>query len=97
MDEVEEIIAFKRDLITVDQNCLMFKEAGTGLGYGVHEEMAGYYDLIFEVLPKHLPGYHVEWILDPTFPAFETKPRIVWKRSSDKVEPAVTSPAPQNS
>lgn len=94
-DEIEQVHAFKRDLWTVDQICLSFKTAGAKC-FEINEEMAGYYDLL-ENLPNHLPNFNMEWILDVAFPAFETKHRIIWKKSPDQAAVTVTSPTPQNS
>ena len=52
--EVEEVHAYKRDLFTTDLICLAFRKSGTEECYEVHEEMAGYHDLL-EALQRHLP------------------------------------------
>jgi hypothetical protein len=41
-DEVDGIIAFKRDLYTTDLICLEMHSGHSGLSYSVHEEMKGY-------------------------------------------------------
>lgn len=78
--EVEDVHAYKRDLFTTDLICLAFKKSGTEEYYEVHEEMAGYHDLL-EVLQSCLPEFTLEWFCDVAFPAFETQHQIVWKRS----------------
>ena len=90
--EVEEVHAYKRDLFTTDLICLAFKKSGTEEYYEVHEEMAGYHDLL-EALPSHLPKFTLEWLLDVASPAFETKHRIIWTRSPNTALPA-TAAAP---
>lgn len=77
--EVEEVHAYKRDLFTTDLICLTFKKSGREEYYEIHEEMAGYHDLL-EVLQRRLPRLTLEWFLDVAFPAFETKHRVIWKR-----------------
>jgi hypothetical protein len=81
--EVEEVHAYKRDLFTTDLICLAFRKCGTEEYYEVHEEMAGYHDLL-EVLQRRLPEFTLEWFSDVAFPAFETKHRIIWTRSPNK-------------
>jgi len=78
--EVEEVHAYKRDLFTTDLICLAFKRSGKEEYYEIHEEMAGYHDLL-EVLQSRLPKFSLEWIFDVAIPAFETKHQIIWKRS----------------
>jgi|SRR2546427_48556 len=82
--EVEEVHAYKRDLFTTDLICLAFKKCGREEYYEIHEEMAGYHDLL-EGLPSHLPKFTLEWFLEVAFPAFEAKHQIIWKRSSNQM------------
>ena len=91
--EVEEIHAYKRDLFTTDLICLAFKKSGRDEYYEIHEEMAGYHDLL-EVLPSRLPKFTLEWFLDVAFPAFEAKHQIIWKSSPNKaLQATATAPA----
>ena len=78
-NEVEEIHAFKKDLLTTDLICLAFKKAGKDEYYDIHEEMAGYYDLS-QAMEKYLPGYNISWFPDVAFPAFATSHKVIWKR-----------------
>ena len=78
--EVEEVHAYKRDLLTTDLICLAFKRAGKDEYSEIHEEMAGYHDLI-EILPGHLAGFTLGWILSVAVPAFKTNHQVIWKRS----------------
>ena len=78
--EVEEVHAFKRDEFTTDLICLAFKKSGKDEYYEIHEEMAGYHDLV-ETLPTHLPGFNLEWFLAVAFPAFETNHQVIWKKT----------------
>src|SRR5437870_3687615 len=65
--EVEEVHAFKKDLFTTDLVCLAFKKSGREEYYQIHEEMAGYHDLL-EVLPSRLPKFTMEWLFAVAFP-----------------------------
>src|ERR1041385_444514 len=78
--EVEEVHAYKRDLFATDLICLAFKRSGKDEYYEVHEEMAGYHDLL-QVLPSRLPEFSSEWFPAVAFPAFKTNHQIIWKRS----------------
>lgn len=78
--DVEEIRAFKRDLFSIDLICLAFKREGKDEYVEVHEEMAGYHDLL-QALPTRLPGFTLAWFLDVAFPAFETNHQTIWKRT----------------
>src|SRR5206468_8395210 len=52
--DVEEVHAFKKDLFSTDLICLAFKRSGREEYYQIHEEMAGYRDLL-ELRPSLLP------------------------------------------
>jgi hypothetical protein len=78
--EVEEVHAYKRDLFTTDLICLAFKKLGKEEYYEIHEEMAGYHDLL-DTLPRHLPKFTMEWFVSVAVPAFEANHRVIWKRS----------------
>jgi hypothetical protein len=90
--EVEEVHAYKRDLFATDLICLAFKKSGKEEYWEVHEEMAGYHDLL-EALQGHLPKFTLEWFSDVAFPAFETKHRVIWRRSPNQTVQA-TAAAP---
>ncbi|SRR6266566_2540607 len=81
--EIEEVHAYKRDLFTTDLICIAFKKSGSEEYYEIHEEMAGYRDLL-EVLPSRLPKFTLEWIFAVAVPAFETNHQIIWKRSPNQ-------------
>ncbi len=88
--DVEEVHAYKRDLFTTDLICLAFKKSGREEYYEIHEEMAGYHDLL-EALPSRLPEFAVEWFFTVAFPAFETNHQIIWKRSPNRTLQATTA------
>jgi hypothetical protein len=78
--EVEAVHAFKKDLFTTDLICLAFERSGEEEYYQIHEEMAGYHDLL-EALPTRLPGFNLEWFSAVAFPAFKTNQQVIWRRS----------------
>ena len=78
--EVEEIHAFKRDLITTDLICLGFCLSGNR-AIEIHEEMLGYYDPQ-PLLQKKFPEIPVDWFLDVAFPAFDTNHHVIWRKTN---------------
>jgi hypothetical protein len=91
--DVEEVHAYKRDLFTTDLICLAFKRCEKEEYFEIHEEMAGYHDLL-EVLPSHLAGFTSEWFVSVAVPAFEANHQVIWKRSPNKsLQATATAPA----
>jgi hypothetical protein len=90
--EVEEVHAFKRDLLATDKICLAFKRSGREEYYEIHEEKEGYHDLL-KILPCRLLGFDLEWFCAVAFPAFKTNHQIVWKKSQNQA-PQVTGAVP---
>lgn len=80
--EVEEVHAYKRDLFTTDLICLAFKKSGKDEYHEIHEEMAGYHDLL-ELLPSRLPKFSLEWFTAVAFPAFKANHQVIWKNPSN--------------
>lgn len=78
--DIEEIHACKADLFTTDLIRLLFKKSGRDECFEIHEQMAGYHELV-EALAKYLPGFGLDWFSDVAFPAFETNHRVIWRRS----------------
>lgn len=78
--DVIRVEAFKRDLYTVDQVCLLFITTD-GLGFEIHEEMSGW-DTLVQALPTYLPGCQTfgEWFLTVIFPAFELNLTVIYER-----------------
>jgi hypothetical protein len=77
-NDVKEIHAFKRDLVTSDLICLTFVPL-QGQGLEINEEMAGYFDLQ-PWLQIKFPEIQAGWVLDS--PAFETNHKVIWKRTT---------------
>ncbi len=69
--EVEEVHAYKRDLFTTDLICLAFKKSGREEYYQIHEEMAGYHDLL-EILQSRSSL----WSGFSTLPSRRSRPSI---------------------
>lgn len=80
---ITEAIAFKRDLLCVDQVCIVFRSTD-GYELEVHEEMKGWRELC-EVLPNYLPGTPAweSWFMKITTPAFELNPTPLFRGVSD--------------
>jgi hypothetical protein len=78
--DVEEVCAFKRDLLTTDLICLEFKKLGKEEYYEMNEEMVGYHDLL-ELIPEHLPKFNRGWFSSIALPAFASNHQVIWKRT----------------
>lgn len=80
--EVVRVVAFKRDLFTVDCICLAFATAD-GMTTEVNEEMEKW-EALTEALPKHLPGSKLwsECFSQVAFPAFATNETVIFERKS---------------
>ncbi len=89
--EVEEVHAYKRDLFATDLICLGFKKSGREEYHEIHEERAGYHDLL-KVLPSRLPKFALDWIFAVAVPAFEANHQIIWKRSPNQTLQATAAP-----
>lgn len=81
-DEIREVFAYKRDLLTTDMICLALCTADDRPILEPHAEMVGYVKLCRE-LEKRLPGFqdkYAKWLLSS--PAFDTRPTTIWKLES---------------
>jgi hypothetical protein len=79
---IEEVHAYKVDLFTTDLICLSFKQFDDPEYYEIHEEMAGYRELL-KLLPSCLPGFSLEWFPAVAFPAFQANHLVIWRKSSE--------------
>jgi len=80
--EVQRVGVFKRDLAVVDMLCLVLELPGPST-VELNEEMVGWQDFV-EALPQFLSGakpFH-QWFMEVAFPAFETKPTLVFSRAA---------------
>lgn len=82
--DVHRVIAFKRDLFSYDEICLLLAGAD-GNGWEVSEEMEGWLPLV-EALPCHLPGCKPssEWLWPVAVPAFEANTTELFVRESPR-------------
>lgn len=87
--EVQEVLALKRDLSTVDEICVVFRLAEGDVW--ISETDKGYATFV-EVLPDHFPGLNPAWFLDIAFPAFVENRTILW--CSDITNDSTTTEGP---
>ena len=75
-NEVREIVAFKRGLLTVDLICLGFRVDESECCIEIDEQCEGYEELATEVERR----FEIEsgWRSKVAFPAFETSFRTLW-------------------
>lgn len=77
---VKRVVAFKRDLLTVDTICLSIEWEGGQIA--VWEETEGW-DALILGLGDWLPGMPEwdAWWSDVAYPAFETNYTVLWPRT----------------
>ena len=80
--DIVRVVAFKRDLLTVDCICLAIATTD-GTTTEVNEEMEGW-EAFTGGLPKHLPGSKdwTECFSEVAFPAFATNETVIFERNS---------------
>jgi hypothetical protein len=77
--DVQEVRAYKRDLLTTDLVCLGFRDTEDDEYYEVHEEMTGFDQLrtrLLEVFPTIPSG----WFENVMRPAFATNLMVLFRR-----------------
>lgn len=79
-DELVEIVAFKRDMFTVDDICLGFRVKGKSDFFVCDEEMAGWQELQ-ETLAHRFGLNHCQWVARIMFPPFVENWTVLWARS----------------
>jgi hypothetical protein len=88
-DSIQRIVAFKRDLWSVDRICLAIV-LQTGEAVEVDEDMEGWVAFV-DALPEHLPGCRIfgEWFEPVASPAFGPNPTTLFERVPDAaIEPS---------
>jgi hypothetical protein len=70
-EDVREIVAFKRDLITADCVCLAFRTSDEDVYFEVNEEIDGFVLLTDEMM-SHFPNIHHDWFGSVPQPPFAT-------------------------
>lgn len=83
--EVARAVAFKRDLLTVDCDCL-FLARDDDTGIELSDEMACWNGLM-EKLPQHLPTCKpwTDWFLAVALPAFSTNETEIYVRGTTQI------------
>ena len=82
-NEVEKIVAFKRDYFTYDKICLQI-DIGNRVGpLELNEEFAGYKQFS-EAIEKYLPSVCQGWWSKVAFPAFAENATLVFLRDEGK-------------
>lgn len=76
---VNEIVAFKHDLLSTDEICLGFRCDGDDRYAWVGEEDSGFEELQNE-FERHFDGLLENWWNKVAFPAFEENWTRIWKR-----------------
>jgi len=81
---VNRIVAFKRDLLTVDRICLLIT-TDDGRGVELDEELKGW-DTFIQDLPQHLPGCKAlaDWLMPVATPAFATNETELFSRTQNR-------------
>ncbi len=79
--DVSKVETYKRDLFSVDMICLEFAVDADQLVYITHDEMDGFNELSCR-LTQYFPSIAPNWWNEVAFPAFATKHRILYERSS---------------
>lgn len=78
--DVFHVVAFKRDLFSVDLICLEIQDR-VNSSIEVDEQMEGWKELVAS-LPDYLPGFpkFEEWFSRVALPPFETRPTELYRR-----------------
>lgn len=81
--EIAEVVGFKRDCYTFDVVCVAFGRQN-GPAIEIQEDWPDWQPFV-EALPQYLPGCLSpgDWYLEIIAPAFETKPTVLYRRTSD--------------
>jgi len=78
-DSVTRIIAYKRDLFTIDLICLDFFVESQQLTYPTHEEMKGFLEL-YDQMHRIIPSIGESWWSEVAFPAFATNEKVLYEK-----------------
>lgn len=77
-EDVRRVRAYKRDLLTTDEICVVFEAEG-GVAIRVSEEWPGFQEL-FHVMDQKL-GINPEWFGEIMLPPFEAMHRVLFERA----------------
>jgi hypothetical protein len=89
-EAVDEIVAYKRDMIATDDICLGFRARGSDDFYSADEDMPGWVRLQ-QALRERFGIRREEWLAEVTLPPFATNWTVLWTRAGG----LVPGPAPQ--
>lgn len=78
-ESIEEIRAYKRDLLTVDLICWGFCFPGEEYMIEVNEEMVGFKQLV-KTAEKRFEINQDDWWSKVAYPAFATNMTVIWQR-----------------
>jgi len=82
-DEIDEIVAFKRDMLTVDDLCLGFLPHAATEHYVCDEEMPGWTELL-EALETRFDIRFVDWFPIVAHPSFAPNWTVLWRSAARK-------------
>lgn len=78
-EEVDRVLAFKRDLLTSDEVCLAFQIADSGTVFEVNESVGSFWDLVARV-KEVFPDSEQDWEEAIVKPAFAENSTVLYER-----------------
>lgn len=78
--ELDEVVAFKVDAMTMDHLCLGFRARGATLFHVTDEETSGWTDLC-QAIEVRLGVEPKNWLSEVAFPAFVENRTVLWRAS----------------
>ncbi len=82
-DEIDTLLAYKKDLLTTDETCLDMHWSGRMIR--ISESTNGWYQFL-DRLPKIFPGIKQGWDFDIIHPAFTTNLTLLFDRKGRSME-----------
>jgi hypothetical protein len=86
--QLEEIVAYKVDAITVDHLCLAFRQHGETAFHVIDEETPGWNSLL-EELGNRFGVHHDAWFTKVAFPPFAENWIVLWRAAQLGAAPDV--------
>ncbi len=78
---LEEVVAFKRDMVTVDDLCLGFRSRGESQFYVCDEETPGW-DQVNDALTARYGIQYQAWVAEIMKPPFVENWTVLWRRDA---------------
>lgn len=78
-NEVQKILAFKRDMVTTDLVCLEFQLVGKDEAFEVNDDVGEFWDLVKRVKDV-FPDSDQEWEEQVVKPAFSRNATVIYSR-----------------